>query len=76
MAKVNEPRQNQKTKSYQQKKLAIHDIPFDCCERLSNRKYIIETQKTSFLFIRIIKVQHLNPSGGFTTTWGEVKALY
>jgi hypothetical protein len=29
MAKVNEPRQNQKTKSYQQKKLALYHLAAD-----------------------------------------------
>ena len=42
MAKVGEPRYQQKRDCYQQKELAIHDIPFSSfCERLDNRKYII-----------------------------------
>ena len=44
MAKIGEPRYQQKKDCYRQKELAIHDIPFGYfCGRLSKPKYIIRT---------------------------------
>ena len=54
MTKIGEPRQNQKTNSYQQKQMTIHDIPFSCSSKgLSNREYIIRIQ-TSSLYLSAV----------------------
>ena len=47
---IDEPRYQKKEDSYKQEELAIHDIPFGYCERLSNRKYIMRIHVTSFHF--------------------------
>jgi hypothetical protein len=51
MTRIDEPRQNQKTNSYQQKQVAIHGIPLGYFgERLSNRKYIMRIHVMFFIF--------------------------